>query len=349
MAAPRRELGIACLLVLATWAVYGQTLTFGFVNYDDPVYVTGNLLIQSPLDPFTVVDTFQEIGRSGNWHPLTWLSLMLDYQLFGLSAWGYHLVNVLLHSANVVLLFVVLRLATGSVRRSALVAGFFALHPAHVESVAWVSERKDVLSTCFWMLTTLAYLHYVRRPCWRRYRWVVLAFALGLLAKPMLVTLPATLLLLDYWPLGRCTGAPGRQRAALWQLVVEKLPLFALSAGSAAMTIWAQDRDQALRSLAELSLADRLGDALIGYGAYLRMLVWPTKLAPLYPLAPWRPVELLAPAAAVTVVSILALLWTGAGLDSWWAGSGISARLCPSSGWCRSAHRLMPIATRTSP
>jgi tetratricopeptide (TPR) repeat protein len=310
----RGEAAAVALLILAVWGVFGQTLSFDFVNYDDPAYVTSNvLLMQGPLDLFTVADAFLEVGRGGNWHPLTWVSLMLDYQLFHLDPWGYHLTNVLLHSANVVLLFVLLRWLTGCLLPSALVAGFFAVHPTHVESVAWVTERKDVLSTLFWLLTTLAYIAYVRRPSWRRYLLVLTAFSLGLLAKPMLVTLPATLLLLDYWPLGRFSFSPASRwtwdpSATTWQLIREKLPLVLLSVGAAAMTIWAQKKDNSLRTFEQLPLVERLGNALLGVTTYLRQLFWPSGLAPFYPLSPWRLTDLVLPAALVLSVTMLALL-----------------------------------------
>ncbi len=192
----------ALLLIASTLLVYAPIKDYQFVNYDDNTYVTGNNWVKRGLTWEGVrwaVTSMEE----ANWHPLAWLSHMLDYQLFGLNPAGHHLTNLLLHMANVLLLFSVLQLMTGAVWRSALVAALFALHPLNVESVAWVAERKNVLSTLFWLLTMVAYAGYVRKPGWGRYLGMVGIFVLGLMAKPMLVTLPCVLLLLDYWPLGR--------------------------------------------------------------------------------------------------------------------------------------------------
>jgi hypothetical protein len=305
-----RETAAAALLVLVTWAVFAQTLTFDFVNYDDPVYVTENFELQGDLDLVSVYEVFTLVGRSGHWHPLTWISLMIDFQLFRLEPWGYHLHNLVLHTGSTLLLFVILRWTTGAVVPSALVAGLFAVHPLHVESVAWISERKDALSAFFWMLTTLAYVAYAREPTASRYRLMVLCYVLGLLSKPMLVTLPATLLLLDYWPLGRFRFAPASVRrwppVSTWRLVAEKLPLFALAGGSCAMTVWGMHKSHAIRPLTQFTFVDRLGNSVIGYVTYLRKAVWPSDLAPYYPMQTWQDAELYA-CLAVLVVLCLAV------------------------------------------
>jgi hypothetical protein len=199
-------LGLCVLLVLAVWLVFGQTLRYEFPNWDDDVYVYQNPVVQKGLtwEGFRWALIYGDIGH---WHPLTWLSLMLDHQVYGLNLGGYHLTNVLLHAATAILLFLVLRRMTGFLWRSAFVAAVFAIHPLRVESVAWLAERKDVLSAFFFMLTLGAYVGYVRRPpSMIRYSAVVLCFALGLLSKNMLVTMPFVLLLLDYWPLNRLSA-----------------------------------------------------------------------------------------------------------------------------------------------
>src|SRR5947208_5842133 len=211
--------------------VFGRTLWDDFVNYDDPRYVYQNTTIASGLNISGIAWAFTHI-HSENWHPLTTITHMLDCQLYGLKASGHHFTNVLLHTIAVLLLFVVLQQMTGALWRSAFVAALFAIHPLHVESVAWVAERKDVLSGVFFMLTLLAYFHYTRAPSIRRYLAVAAAVALGLLSKPMLVTLPFVLLLLDYWPLARMDGPRSGIAHKAAQLVIEKLPLAALSAVS---------------------------------------------------------------------------------------------------------------------
>ena len=198
----RSEACIWLILITAVLLVYWQVGDHEFINYDDNVYITDNAQVQKGLTSKGIIWAFTT-SHTGNWHPLTWISHMLDCELYGLNPRGHHLTNVLLHMANAILLFVVLRWMTGAIWRSGLVAALFALHPLHVESVAWAAERKDVLSTFFWLLTMVAYVHYVNRPGGKRYLLVLVTFFLGLMAKPMLVTLPFVLLLLDYWPLNR--------------------------------------------------------------------------------------------------------------------------------------------------
>ncbi len=271
-------------LTLVTLAAFWPMPDVQFTNHDDPFYVPGNAHVTSGLSVANARWAMIAFDCA-NWHPLTWLSLQLDAQIYGVSAYGFRVTNVLLHAANALLLFGVWRRMTGAPWPSALVAALFALHPLHVESVAWVSERKDVLSTLFAFLTLWAYAVYAERPGAARYLTVLVAFTLGLTAKPMLVTLPCVLLLLDYWPLGRF-GGPGRQPVAL---VLEKVPLFVLSAASCAITLIAQGRGQAVRTLAEHSLTDRLANAVVSYVAYLGQTVWPVNLAAFYPYQhlPW--------------------------------------------------------------
>jgi tetratricopeptide (TPR) repeat protein len=311
-----RSVLIAIVLAAAALVVYGQTLgrSFVFLNVDDPEYVTINRHVQQGLTPDGLrwaLTTFEAY----NWHPLTWLSLQLDYQLYGLSARGFHFTNVLLHALNTVLLFWLLRRMTGAVWCSAAVAAFFALHPTHVESVAWVAERKDVLSALFWLLTIAAYVWYAERPGWRRYPLVLLTFALALMAKPMVVTLPCVLLLLDYWPLRRWQPAgdavPTRYaRASVARLVVEKLPLFALVAASIPLTLRAQQ--EMIRTLEQIPISLRVENALVSYVQYIGMTFWPSRLAIFYPhprdTIPWW--HVLA-AGGVLAVFTAAALWEG--------------------------------------
>jgi hypothetical protein len=273
-------MGIALALVAITLAVYLPVRQFGFVNFDDPDYVSANAHIAHGLTRAAVLWAFTT-GYAANWHPLTWLSHMIDVQVFGVNAGPQHLVNLLLHVLNTLLLFGLLHRMTGARGRSAFVAALFAVHPLHVESVAWIAERKDVLSTLFWMLTMWAYVAYVRRPSWARYLGVAIAFALGLMAKPMLVTLPAVLLLLDVWPLGR-TGVTRllRPRRAL---VLEKLPLFALAAVSSVMTFLVQRRGGAVSTVDQYPWASRVANALVEYVVYLGRMCWPARLSIFYP------------------------------------------------------------------
>jgi tetratricopeptide (TPR) repeat protein len=276
-----------CLALAAIiLAVFGQTAGFGFVNYDDNDYVYDNTVVAKGLTFKGVAWVFTHTD-CGLYHPLTMLSLMGDYQLHGLQAGGYHFINVLLHTASVLLLFLILRQMTGALWRSAFVAAVFAIHPLRVESVAWVAERKDVLSAFFFMLTLGAYVRYVRKPdSLGRYLMVVVAFVLALLSKPTVVTLPFVLLLLDYWPLRRFEQ-PGK----LSRLILEKIPLVALSAGACVTTVlaarkWAFPNDH-------FSVPWRLSNALVSCGIYLRQMVWPEGLAVPYPtphgsLPPWE-------------------------------------------------------------
>ena len=269
-----------CLLLAAVvWCVFGPTLGHDFVNYDDPSYVYETSMVSRGLTSDGIRWAFTH-SHARNWHPLTTLSHMLDCQLFGMRAGGHHFVNVLLHTAAVLLLFLVLRQMTGEWRRSAFVAALFAIHPLRVESVAWVAERKDVLSGVFFMLTLAAYVRYVRHRSIASYLMVIGAFIFGLMSKPMLVTLPFVLLLLDYWPLRRLT-TPAPQSRLLKPLLLEKLPLLALSAVSAVITFVLQRTGDTQAD--PMPLAWRLNNALIGCITYIRQMFWPASLAPFYP------------------------------------------------------------------
>jgi len=276
--ARRREVaGICAVLVVLVLVVFGQTFRHGFVNFDDDKYIYENPIISEGITLENIAWAFTHV-HAANWHPLTTLSHMLDCQFYGLWAGGHHLSNVLLHAVAAVLLFLVLREMTGALWRSAFVAAVFAIHPLRVESVAWVAERKDVLSGVFFMLTLWAYSRYVRRPESRgRYTLVAVGFVLGLMSKPMLVTVPFVLLLLDFWPLGRL-----QQKSQLPRLLWEKLPLFALLVLSCVATVIAQGG--AIQPLQRFPLPLRIGNALVAYGIYLRQMIYPAKLVVLYPM-----------------------------------------------------------------
>ncbi len=309
----RRDLLVAAGLVLLTLAPYAQVTGFGFVNLDDQQYVYENPLVLGGLSWRGAVRAFAEY-RAANWHPLTWLSHMADVSAFGLDAGWHHLVNVLLHAANTGLLFAFLRSATGARWRAAAVAGLFGVHPLHVESVAWISERKDVLSTLFLLLVLQAWLGYARRPRAAASALVAALLALGLMAKPMLVTAPILLLLLDAWPLGRLRpGDEEGDRAAAWRCVREKLPLLALSAAAAVATWFAQASGDAPVGLEHIPLSARAANAVTSSVAYLVLAVWPAGLAAFYPhpvlsgagIEAWRVI-----ASAIVLAALGALAWT---------------------------------------
>lgn len=275
---------ICLILAVVTLLAYAQVTGFDFVNLDDDEYVTKNAQVQSGLNSESISWAFTATHAS-NWHPLTWLSHMLDCQIWGLNPKGHHLTNLIFHILNSLLLFLLLTWMTGSMWRSGFVAALFAVHPTHVESVAWVSERKDVLSTFFLMLILLAYVGYVRGGRKWMYPVVLLLFALGLMAKPMLVTLPLLLLMLDYWPLKRMHQEGKRQSGmqAWARLIVEKIPFFALSAGSSIATVMAQGRGGAVSSLEVYPLGIRAANSLVNFINYIIKMVLPTKLAAFYP------------------------------------------------------------------
>lgn len=269
---------ICLLLLVATFMAFWQVKNYDFVNFDDDEYVSQNQHVQKGLTKESVYWAFTS-DYAAVWMPLTWLSFMLDFELYGLNPGGFHLTNVLLHLANTLLLFLVLKRMTKSVWRSGFVAALFGLHPLHVESVAWITERKDVLSTLFWMLTMWAYIGFVERPGLTRYLLTGFTFAFGLMCKPMLVTLPFVLLLLDYWPLQRLKFG---DRSAL-PLIQEKTVLFALSAVSCVVTIMVQRSGEALRSFDDFPLTVSIPNALVSYVRYIGKTIWPQNLAVFYP------------------------------------------------------------------
>jgi hypothetical protein len=291
-----------------------------FLTFDDDMYVTHNPMVRAGLTWPGVKWAFRAF-HSSNWHPLTWLSHMLDVQIFGLWPGGHHLTNAVWHLANTILLFLFLARVTGGLWPSAVVAALFALHPLHVESVAWVAERKDVLSTFFWLLTLWAYAVYVAAPSVWRYLAVILAFVLGLMSKPMVVTLPFVLLLLDYWPLGRVPGGPGpapgatdsvepqpgAAKWAYWQLLKEKIPLLLLTGLSCLITMAAQKGSGAVMPMAIRPLGPRIANALVAYVQYLVKLFWPYPMIFFYPLAPVPWWEAAVAGLALLVLTIFLL------------------------------------------
>ena len=338
---------MAVLLPLVTIALYWPATGFDFVNYDDPLYVTANPQIQAGLTWEGLAWAFGRVHGEGTyWHPLTWVSHMIDCQLYGLKPWGHHLTSVLLHAANAALVFLVFRRMTGAYWRCVLLAGIFALHPVQVDSVAWVTERKNLLSAFFWLLTIWAYVRYARgrmqnpaaptpqpasRFTFHVSRFYLLSlcfFALGLMCKPILVTLPFVLLLLDYWPLGRMQKAEGRMQSGEASgthhaprtthhaprftfhvsLLVEKVPFFVLAAASSAITILAHRGLGMLDSASRLPWDLRLENALVSYGRYLAKAFWPCRLAVFYPLpAAWPMWEVVACGLILLAISGLAL------------------------------------------
>lgn len=292
------KLVLSFFLILVTSFVFWDVRTHKFLNYDDPLFVTENSHVQQGLTPEGIVWAFTNM-EAKNWHPLTWLTHMLDCEIYGLNAGGHHVTNLVFHLANTAMLFLVFLRMTGAFWRSAFVAALFAIHPLHVESVAWIAERRDVLSGFFWILTIAAYAHYTRRPSIWTYLLVLLLFSFGLMAKPMVVTLPLVLLLLDYWPLGRFRVGPVNQdftlaqgasqallrqgRARALQLISEKIPMFAISALASIVAFVAQHRAGAVMDLHVLTVEARIANAIFSYMAYMRKMIWPDRLAVFYP------------------------------------------------------------------
>jgi tetratricopeptide (TPR) repeat protein len=311
---PEKRNPIVCLLLaVVTLALYNPVTRHPFANYDDDRYVTENPHVRQGLsaDAFTWALTSTE---QANWHPLTWMSHALDISLYRLNPVGHHFTSILLHVINVILLYLLFMWATGRFGPSLFVAALFALHPINVESVAWIAERKNVLCTMFFLLTLLAYGWYARKPDWRRYLAVFVLFAAGLASKPMVITLPFVLLLLDYWPVSR-VRAENRESNTMsptfpWsRLALEKLPLLALSAASALITMQAQQAGGAIRSTTEVSFAARIATAIYAYAMYLWKMIWPARLAPLYPhpgdsLAVWQVLV-----AALALLAVSATVW----------------------------------------
>jgi Flp pilus assembly protein TadD len=294
----RTDLYICLALALATLAVYSQVIHFDFLNYDDPDYVTQNIHVRGGLSWDGIVWAFT-VFHAANWSPLTWISHMADCQFFGLRSGWHHFSNALLHAAAAILLFAALKRLTGARWPGAFVAFLFALHPLHVESVAWIAERKDVLCALFWFLALLAYAGYAQRPSRMRYAAVLLCFVLGLLAKPMIVTLPAVLLLLDFWPL---------RRSGWRNLLVEKIPFVVLAAAASVATFLAQQQGYTVRSLATFPLGLRVENAIVSCVVYILRMVWPANLAVFYPYRFRLPLLQVALAAALLIaISVLAV------------------------------------------
>jgi len=314
----RPKVWIYLFLIVATLVVYWQVRNHDFVNYDDYEFITDNLLVQSGLTLESIKSAFKK--NWGYWKPLAYLSLMLDYEIYGMDSGGFHMTNLFFHIANALMLFIFLRRITGALWQSAFVAALFALHPLHVESVAWVTERKDVLSTFFWMLTMLAYIHYIKQPGFTRYLLILIAMALGLLAKPMLVTLPFVLLLFDYWPLGRfqlpekklkskakskpfmdidsqrttdkeqpassinnLANPPHTLIRNVSRLIWEKIPMFILVTASILVLLSFKVSKEALRPVKSISFGYKISNALISNVKYIEKMVWPQNLAIPYP------------------------------------------------------------------
>jgi tetratricopeptide (TPR) repeat protein len=299
------KIAICIFLAVSTFAVYSQVQDHEFINYDDDKYVTNNEYVKAGFTRDSVGWALTTSYNS-NWHPMTWLSHMLDAQLFGPNSKGHHLTNLLFHIANVLLLFLVLLRMTGALWQSGFVAALFALHPLNVESVAWVAERKNVLSTFFWLLTMWAYIRYAQKTNLKRYSLVILFFAMGLMSKPMLVTLPFVLLLLDYWPLRRLQSD---RRTAISRLVYEKIPLLVLVAGSVVTTLTVQKMGGALGSLNAFPIQERVINALVSYWLYLQKMIWPGGLAIFYAhpentLSVWKGLATAALLALVTTAAI---------------------------------------------
>ena len=293
-------------LMLLVLGVFSQIAWHDFINFDDGIYVTENNHVQAGLSWQSIHWAFVSFDAT-NWHPVTWLSHMLDCELYGLNPAGHHLTNLFLHLANTLLLFLVLRTATGRIWESAMVAALFGIHPLHVESVAWVAERKDVLSGLFWMLTMLAYVHYCRKPGMVGYIGMSLLFAIGLMAKPMIVTLPFVLLLLDFWPLGRLKLSDDFA-PPLKTLFGEKIPLFVLAIGSAIITLLAQSKGGAVGSFESFPVQTRILNALVSYVWYIKSIIFPRDMAVFYPYRGHSLTLWSGAAAALVLAAISALV-----------------------------------------
>ncbi|MBT3921641.1 MAG: tetratricopeptide repeat protein [Nitrospina sp.] len=311
------KIAICVFLMATTFAVYSQVQDHEFINYDDPDYVTNNLHVKKGLTRDSVIWAFTTFNHA-NWFPMTWLSHMLDFQIYGENPKGHHLTSLFFHIVNALLLFLILLRMTGALWQSGFVAVLFALHPFNVESVAWVAERKNVLSTFFWLLTLWAYIRYVRKSNLKSYSLVVLFFALGLMSKPMLVTLPFVLLLMDYWPLGRMkrgnksetTFTEQTANLTAWPLLIkEKIPLFLLTAVSCITTFIVQKLGGALQGMENFSQSARLTNAMVSYMVYLKKAVWPEGLSVLYAhpgnaLPLWKGILCAMALMGITIVAI---------------------------------------------
>ena len=302
---PRKQkLIVYIALAVVTLAVFWQVNHYGFVNFDDGAYVTENGYIQSGITLEGVRWAFSTTHADYLWHPLIWLSLMLDYHIAGLNAGGYHLTNLILHILSALLLFWLFNHMTGAIWKSAFVAALFALHPLHVESVAWIAERKDVLSAFFWMLTLCLYVYYTEKPAIRRYLPVLFSFILALMSKPMVVTLPVIMILLDYWPLDRFDLQKGKTNLILWQLR-EKIPFFVLSAVFSMITLYTQHN----ASIKHFPFCYRLANASVSFVAYLEKTFMPSDLAIFYPFPSQIPLwQVLGATILILVISIAVIV-----------------------------------------
>jgi tetratricopeptide (TPR) repeat protein len=308
-------------LALLTLVLFSQSRRFEFINFDDPVYITGNPHVQEGLSLAGLAWAFGHLhGEHTYWHPITWVSHMVDCELFGLDPAAHHIVNVLLHTLATLLLFHVLRRMTGALWRSAMVAALFACHPLQADTVAWVTERKNILAGLFWLLTMLAYVRYAERSTWGRYAIVILCFALGLMSKPVLVTLPLVLLLVDFWPLqrlaipkGPATNPASRNNLPaipLKRAFLEKVPLLALSLMTGLMTIAAHEQLGTMMSAAELPLSARMANALVSYARYLLKTFCPVNLSVYYPMpAKWPPWQVGLSLSVILAISLAAILF----------------------------------------
>jgi len=307
----RKDCIICLLLASLTFLLYWDLTNHQFINVDDNVYVVDNSYVKSGLNQESVRWALTTT-KAEFWHPLTWLSYMLDTQLFGVNPGGYLFTNLVLHVLNSLLLFFILRTMTGASLQSAFVAALFAIHPLHVESVAWIAERKDVLSTMFWMLTMGFYIGYVKRPGFLRYLLVLITFVLGLMAKPMLVTLPFVLLLMDAWPLNRLNyqTSPKGQISSFLRLAAEKIPFLTISAAASAMALVAQKRSGGLVSPDHYPVFDRIANAIVSYIGYIGKMIWPKSLAVFYPFPKDFSAMLVAGSLlALIFISVLAIRW----------------------------------------
>jgi len=296
------DIKICLILVIATLAVYGQVINYDFISFDDIGYIVENPHVRTGLTPKNILWAFTSV-HAGNWHPLTWLSHQTDVSMYGMNPGLHHLSNVIFHIANTLLLFFVFRQMTGSISQSGFAAALFALHPLHVESVAWVSERKDVLSTLFWLLTMKSYFRYIRYPGIPDYLTMLLCFMLCLMSKPMVITLPFVLLLMDYWPLRRVGTKPSK--SLLW----EKIPLVMLAAASVMITFFAQKEGGAVASWETYSFGTRAANALISYFSYIEKMFLPFSLAIYYPYPPFIPWWKTAGAGVLLIsVSLITIL-----------------------------------------
>ena len=306
------HIAVVCLvLAAATIFAYRGVRTNDFLTYDDDVYVVDNAPIHQGINAQSIGWAFDAFHAS-NWHPLTWISHMVDWQLYGKNPVGHHLTNVCLHAANSILLFLLLLFMTGYLGRSALVAALFALHPAHVESVAWLAERKDLLCALFSFAALLAYLWYLRKPSLKRYAVILITFACALMSKPMAVTLPFAMLLLDYWPLRRLTLTPETRPQWLsssLKLCIEKWPLFLLAVASSALTVMAQGSGGSVGSLESLPLGERLSNAAISYWRYVKLTFWPDPLRVFYYHETYNISVTLAVLSAIALILVTVLCW----------------------------------------